>query len=54
MEILGNTLTPDSVGYYYVVVTDATGCSAYAGVNVKEYGIQDHDRMSGILEIRRV
>jgi len=37
----GNTLTPDSVGYYYVVVTDASGCSAYAGVNVKEYGIQD-------------
>lgn len=37
----GNTLTPDSVGYYYVVVTDATGCSAYAGVNVKEYGVQD-------------
>lgn len=38
---IGNTLTPDSVGYYYVVVTDASGCSAYAGVNVKEYGIQD-------------
>ncbi len=37
----GNTLTPDSVGYYYVVVTDGSGCSAYAGVNVKEYGIQD-------------
>lgn len=37
----GNTLSPDSVGYYYVVVTDASGCSAYAGVNVKEYGIQD-------------
>jgi len=37
----GTTLTPDSVGYYYVVVTDASGCSAYAGVNVKEYGIQD-------------
>ncbi|MDD1442782.1 PKD domain-containing protein [Dolichospermum sp. ST_sed3] len=38
---LGQTLTPDSAGYYYVVVTDATGCSAYAGVNVKEYGLQD-------------
>ena len=38
---LGDTLTPDSAGYYYVVVTDATGCSAYAGVNVKEYGLQD-------------
>jgi large repetitive protein len=37
----GATLTPDSAGYYYVVVTDASGCSAYAGVNVKEYGIQD-------------
>lgn len=38
---LGATLTPDSAGYYYVVVTDAAGCSAYAGVNVKEYGLQD-------------
>jgi PKD repeat protein len=37
----GETLTPDSAGYYYVVVTDASGCSAYAGVNVKEYGLQD-------------
>lgn len=33
----GATLTPDSAGYYYVVVTDATGCSTYAGVNVREY-----------------
>lgn len=38
---LGDTLTPDSAGYYYVVVTDAGGCSAYAGVNVREYGLQD-------------
>lgn len=38
---LGETLTPDSAGYYYVVVTDASGCSAYAGVNVREYGLQD-------------
>lgn len=38
---LGQTLTPDSAGYYYVVVSDASGCSAYAGVNVKEYGLQD-------------
>ncbi len=38
---IGQTLTPDSAGYYYVVVTDASGCSAYAGVNVKEYGLQD-------------
>ncbi len=38
---IGETLTPDSAGYYYVVVTDASGCSAYAGVNVKEYGLQD-------------
>ncbi|MBX2898541.1 MAG: PKD domain-containing protein [Cyclobacteriaceae bacterium] len=38
---LGDTLTPDSAGYYYVVVTDASGCSAYAGVNVKEYRLQD-------------
>ncbi|HOO10810.1 MAG TPA: PKD domain-containing protein, partial [Cyclobacteriaceae bacterium] len=37
----GLTLTPDSAGYYYVVVTDVSGCSVYAGVNVKEYGLQD-------------
>ena len=37
----GDTLTPDSAGYYYVVVSDGSGCSAYAGVNVKEYGLQD-------------
>ncbi len=38
----GAKLTPDSAGYYYVVATDpTTGCSAYAGVNVKEYGLQD-------------
>lgn len=34
----GTTLNPDSAGYYYVVATDATGCSAYAGVTVREYG----------------
>lgn len=38
----GATLKPDSAGYYYVIATDASGCSAYAGVNVKEYGLQDH------------
>ncbi len=39
----GATLKPDSAGYYYVVVSDASapGCSAYAGVNVKEYKLQD-------------
>jgi PKD repeat protein len=37
----GLTLTPDSAGYYYLVVDDATGCAAYAGVNVREYGLQD-------------
>ncbi|MEQ8424001.1 MAG: PKD domain-containing protein, partial [Cyclobacteriaceae bacterium] len=37
----GLTLTPDSAGYYYVVVTDVSGCSAYAGVNVREYDLQD-------------
>ncbi len=37
----GPTLTPDSAGYYYVVVSDASGCSTYAGVNVKEYKLQD-------------
>lgn len=40
----GPTLTPDSAGYYYVVVSDGSGCSAYAGVNVKEYGLQDQRR----------
>ncbi len=38
---VGATLRPDSAGYYYVVVADASGCSAYAGVNVKEYRLQD-------------
>jgi large repetitive protein len=37
----GLTLTPDSAGYYYLVVTDATGCTAYAGVNVREYDAID-------------
>lgn len=38
----GLTLMPDSAGYYYVVVTDPnTGCSAYAGVNINEYEVQD-------------
>lgn len=37
----GLILTPDSAGYYYLVVSDASGCSAYAGVNVKEYDLQD-------------
>lgn len=36
-----NTLTPDSAGYYYIVATDATGCAAYQGVNVQEYGLQE-------------
>lgn len=35
------TLRPDSAGFYYVVVTDASGCSAYAGVTIKEYGLQE-------------
>lgn len=30
------TLRPDSAGYYYVIATMG-GCSAYAGVNIKEY-----------------
>lgn len=36
-----STFQPDSAGFYYVVVTDASGCSAYAGVNIKEYHISD-------------
>lgn len=37
----GKTLHPAKPGYYYVVATDGSGCSTYAGVNVKEYGLQD-------------
>lgn len=36
-----NTLFPADAGYYYVVVGDGSGCTAYAGVNVKEYGVPD-------------
>lgn len=39
----GNTLTPDSAGYYYVIATDASGCSTYAGVTVNTYG-EDEQR----------
>jgi hypothetical protein len=35
------TLTVLESGYYYLVVQDASGCSSYAGVNVKEYQVQD-------------
>jgi large repetitive protein len=35
------TLRPDSAGYYFVVVTDATGCSAHAGINIREYGLEE-------------
>jgi PKD repeat protein len=38
---IGLTLTPDSAGYYYLVIGDGSGCTAYAGVNVKEYGVTD-------------
>jgi len=34
------TLQPDSAGYYYLVAT-VGGCSTYAGVNIKEYSVQD-------------
>ncbi|HEX8040805.1 MAG TPA: PKD domain-containing protein, partial [Chryseosolibacter sp.] len=34
------TLRPDSAGYYYVVATVGS-CSAYAGVNIKEYDSLD-------------
>lgn len=33
----GPTLKPDSAGFYYVVVTDVSGCTSYAGVTVKQY-----------------
>ena len=36
------TVSPDSAGYYYLVATDpSNGCAVYAGVNIKEYEIQD-------------
>ncbi|MEJ0030310.1 MAG: hypothetical protein WDO15_08055 [Bacteroidota bacterium] len=44
MAIRVATLTPDSAGYYYAIATDAGGCSAYAPVNVKEYGLQTTTR----------
>ncbi|HYG18434.1 MAG TPA: PKD domain-containing protein, partial [Ohtaekwangia sp.] len=34
------TLTPDSAGYYYLKA-EVGGCFTYAGVNIREYGIQD-------------
>lgn len=34
------TLQPDSAGYYYLVAT-VGGCSTYAGVNIKEYEVED-------------
>ncbi|MEJ7646622.1 MAG: gliding motility-associated C-terminal domain-containing protein [Chryseolinea sp.] len=34
------TLQPDSAGYYYLVAT-VGGCSTYAGVNIKEYDVED-------------
>ena len=38
----GKTLSPKESGYYYVTATDQTiGCSTYAGVNVKQYGLSD-------------
>jgi gliding motility-associated-like protein len=33
-------LQPDSAGYYYLVATNGT-CSTHAGINIKEYGLQD-------------
>ncbi len=38
----GNTLKPAKPGYFWVTTApDVNGCIAYAGVNVKEYGLQD-------------
>lgn len=34
------TLQPDSAGYYYLVATVGS-CQTYAGVNIKEYNVQD-------------
>ena len=38
---ISNTLVPDSAGYYYVVATDASGCTAYQGVNVREHRLEE-------------
>jgi gliding motility-associated-like protein len=37
----GLVLRPDSAGYYYLTVSDGLGCAVSAGVNVKEYGLND-------------
>ncbi len=34
------TLQPDSAGYYYLVAT-VGACATYAGVNIKEYDVED-------------
>src|SRR5690606_17310061 len=34
------TLQPDSAGYYYLTAT-VGGCQTYAGVNIKEYDVDD-------------
>ncbi|MEJ1239627.1 PKD domain-containing protein [Chryseolinea sp. T2] len=34
------TLQPDSAGYYYLVAT-VGNCATYAGVNIKEYDVED-------------
>ncbi|MFM8758011.1 MAG: hypothetical protein ACKODS_00475, partial [Methylophilaceae bacterium] len=36
----GLTLSPNKAGYYYVTVQTGS-CTRYAGVNVKQYGLQD-------------
>lgn len=36
----GLTLKPNKAGYYYLVA-QVGGCTRYAGVNVKQYGLQD-------------
>lgn len=39
----GKTLWPLKPGYYYVTTSaDVNGCAAHAGVNVKEYELQDN------------
>lgn len=40
---VGLTLSPQKAGYYYLTATNqgGTGCARIAGVNVKQYGLQD-------------
>ncbi len=46
LAITTPTVSVDSAGYYWVVVSDGSGCEAYAGSNVKIYG--EENRIANI------